>query len=505
MNRVIYRPLSSYSGKSIFVTNRKTRYNSSKAPFKMTHYDAIIVGSGQAGTPLAKAFADAGKKTAIIDRAHIGGTCVNEGCTPTKTMISSGRVAYLTKRARDYGVHYVGDVQVDMAKVRERKRDIVKSFSGGNRARLEKAGVDILMGEASFVGAQSLSVRMNEGGYSQVTGELIFLNVGERPSRPSIPGLDGVEKKLVLDSTSIMELDKVPSHLVVLGGGYISLEFGQLFRRLGSQVTIIQRGKQLVPREDPDIAECLLKILQEDGIAVHLSASVESVSGGVEPVKVNFNAAGESFSVSGSHLLLATGRIPNSDSLNLPVVGVETTARGHIVVNEELATSASGIYALGDVHGGPAFTHISYDDYRIIRANHLPKSVPSTTPAMVTTKVSSSRNLVPYVVYTDPQLGHVGLHASDLKGRNVKTASMPMTYIARALETDETRGMMKAAVDAETGEILGFTCLGVEGGEVMAIVQTAMMGGVKWWDLEAAVWAHPSLAEGLNTLWGFLE
>ncbi|KAJ9134471.1 FAD/NAD(P)-binding domain-containing protein [Pleurostoma richardsiae] len=484
------------------------------------HYDAIIVGSGQCGTPLASAFASAGRKTAIIDRAHIGGTCVNEGCTPTKTMIASGRVAYLARRGADYGVRFSspaapspGDsVQVDMATIRRRKRDIVASFSGGSEARLRKNGVDILNGEARFTAPKTLAVQMNDGGAEKtVTGDVIVLNVGLRPSRPELEGLDTVAKERVLDSTSIMELSEVPKHLIVLGGGYIGLEFGQLFRRLGAEVTIVQRAGQLAPKEDADVAQCLLDILKEDGVDVHLSSRAISIASGSDghlPLTLEIQPeSGSSISVRGSHILLATGRIPNTDTLGLDIAGVKTTPKGHYIVDDQLATSAPGIYGLGDAHGGPAFTHISYDDFRIIRANLIPSAVPPTTPVMATTAASKSRNLVPYVMYTDPQLGHVGLHEADLKatGRKIKVAKMPMSYVARALETDETRGMMKAAVDAETGEILGFTCLGLEGGEVMAVMQTAIMGGVKWWDLEAAVWAHPSLAESLNNLWGLLE
>lgn len=485
------------------------------------HYDAIILGSGQAGTPLANAAAAAGSKVAVVDRAHVGGTCVNEGCTPTKTMIASGRVAYLARRAwTDYGVgDPQGRVGVDMAKVRQRKRDIVRRFRGGGEQRLAKAGVDVILGEGSFVAGReenTLSVKMVDGGEErEISADLVFINVGEGPSRPEIPGLEGINPKIVLDSTSIMELDEVPEHLVVLGGGYIGLEFGQLFRRLGSQVTIVQRGKQLVPREDEDVAEAMLSILSEDGITVNLSASATSI-GPDMPATDNLDQSrgfimnikrqsGEDFEIQGTHLLVATGRTPKTAGLNLDAVGIKTTLKGHIVVNDKFETGVPGIYALGDVHGGPAFTHMSYDDYRIIRANLLPGQTPSTAPPMPTSTVSRSRNLTPYVVYTDPQLGHVGLHARDLEGRKTRTAKMPMSYVARALETDETRGLMKATVDAETGEILGFTCLGVEGGEIMAVAQTAMMGGLKWWDLEAAVWAHPSLAESLNNLWGHFE
>lgn len=474
-----------------------------------THYDVLVIGSGQSGNPVAKAFAKAGKKTAVIERSSLGGTCVNVGCTPTKTMIASGKAAYLARRGADYGVH-TKDLRVDMEKVRERKREIVKQWNSGSVRGLEQAGVDVLMGDASFVGDKKVKVKMNDGGEREVTAETVFLNVGERPAKPDIQGLEGIDPARILNSTTVMELDKVPKHLIVLGGGYVGLEFGQLFRRLGAEVTIIQRGKQLVPREDPDIADCVLDIFKEDGITVHLSSTVKSIEKNKDadtPFTVKVQTSNEVVDVPASHLLLAAGRVPNTDGLNLDSIGVETTSRGHIVVDEKLKTTAPGVYALGDGHGGPAFTHISYDDFRIIRTNFLPESTSSTTPSMPDTKTSRSRNLTPYVVYTDPQLGHVGLHARDLKesGREYKTASMPMSYVARALETAEPRGMIKATVDAKTGEILGFTCLGIEGGEVMSIVQTAMMGGLKWWDLEAAVYAHPTLAESLNNLWAYLK
>jgi len=449
-----------------------------------THFNVLFLGSGQSANPLAKAFANAGKAVAMVERSALGGTCVNVGCTPTKTIISSGRVAYLARRAADYGVH-AGPVGVDMKTIRQRKRDIVEQWNSGSVKMLEGAGVNILMGEGRFVGERTVEIEGNAGGRVEVSADTVFVSVGERPSRPEIPGLDDVEPARVVNSTTIMELDVLPKHLVVFGGGYIGLEFGHLFRRLGAEVTIIQRAKQLIPREDADVAEELRAIMEEDGIKVHLKSTVASIS----PTKladqlfeVHVTTPQGERSIAGSHILLATGRVPNSDRLNLDAAGIKTDVRGHVVVDDKLRTSAKNVYALGDVHGGPAFTHISYDDWRIIRTNLLqPPS--ATTPAMPTTESSKSRVLTPYVMYTDPQMGHVGLHERDLEGRNTKTAIMPMSRVARAAETAETRGMMKAIVDADTGEILSFTCLGIEGGEIMSLVQTAMMGGLKWWDL----------------------
>lgn len=473
-------------------------------------YDILFLGSGQSANPLAKLFAQSGRKTAVVERATLGGTCVNVGCTPTKTMIASGRAAYLARRGADYGVR-TGEISVDMEKVRQRKRDIVERWHDGSVKGLEGAGVDIFMGQASFVDEKKVKVVLNDGGEKELTADTVFVSVGERPSSPDIPGLGDVDASRVLNSTTIMELDVVPKHLVVVGGGYIGMEFGQLFRRLGAEVTVLQRGKQLLPREDPEVAACLLDIVKEDGMTIHLSSSVESVAVSNDantPLKVRFQTETEAKDVGASHILLAAGRVPNTDGLNLPAAGIKTTGRGHVIVNDKLQTSAPKVYALGDCHGGPAFTHISYDDFRVIRNNLLPETLPPTTPQLATTDASISRVLVPYVVYTDPQLGHIGQHERDFElgsDRKVKTASMPMSYVARALETDESRGMMKATVDAETGEILGFTCLGLEGGEVMSIMQAAMMGKLKWWDLEAAVWAHPTLAESLNNLWGHFK
>jgi pyruvate/2-oxoglutarate dehydrogenase complex dihydrolipoamide dehydrogenase (E3) component len=281
----------------------------------------------------------------------------------------------------------------------------------------------------------------------------------------------------------------------------VGLEFAQLFRRLGSNVTVIQRGKQLLPREDPEVAKCMLDILEEDGLTIHLeTAAQRASSSSPNSIKLVCSSKDGEISVTGSHLLVATGRIPNSDMLNLKATGVQTNSKGYIISNEKLETTSPNIYVLGDVKGPPAFTHISYDDFRIIQANHITKSGPELT---------TTNRIVPYVVYTDPQLGHVGLHEHEARiqfpTRHIQTATMPMAYVARALETDESRGMMKAVIDADSGEILGFTCLGIEGGELMSVVQMAMMGKVHYTTLQNAVWSHPALAESLNNVWGFLK
>src|SRR5713226_860232 len=396
-----------------------------------THCDAVVIGAGQAGGPLSTALARAGHHTALIEREHIGGTCINDGCTPTKTMVASGRVAYLAKRAADYGVN-TGPVTVDMTVVRQRKRAIVDIFRNGSQGRIENTkGVDLLMGEASFIGPKTLEVRLNNGDVRQVTASTMLINAGARPAKPS---MNGIETVSTLDSTSIMELDQVPEHLLVVGGGYIGLEFGQMFRRFGSQVTVIQRGANLLAREDSDVAEEVANIMREDGLEVLLETkpvSVKQLSQGNIQLTVQ-TKTGER-TLNGSHLLMAAGRVPNTDWLNLEAAGIQTDKRGFIQVNERLETNVPGVYALGDIKGGPAFTHISYDDFRIIRTNLLEKG-----------NASIRDRLVPYTVFIDPQLGRVGLSESEARasGRAIRVAKMPMNDVARALEVAEPRGFM---------------------------------------------------------------
>jgi pyruvate/2-oxoglutarate dehydrogenase complex dihydrolipoamide dehydrogenase (E3) component len=453
-------------------------------------FQAIVIGSGQGGNPLCMSLARAGIRTALIERKHVGGTCVNEGCTPTKTMVASARVAYLAARGAHYGVH-TGDIRIDMERIRERKRNIVDAFRTRNEEGIKHTpNLELIFGEASFTGPKSVLVKLRDGGQRALTGERIFINAG---ARPKVPAIEGLKDVAFLDSTSIMELDAVPGHLIVLGGGYVGLEFGQMFRRFGSHVTIVQSGGQLLSGEDADVAGAVGAILKQDGIEVLLSARATRVTkeGAKIRVTVNMEMSGESRDLDGSHLLVATGRTPNTDTLNVAAAGVAIDKRGFIQVNSKLETNVPGIFALGDIKGGPAFTHISYDDFRILRTNLIEKGSASTDGRMV-----------PYTLYIDPQLGRVGLTESEARAQNkkVRVARMPMTSVARALETDETRGFMKALVDPSTDQILGAAILGLEGGEIMSILEVAMMGKVPCDVLHNATFAHPTLAESLNNL-----
>jgi pyruvate/2-oxoglutarate dehydrogenase complex dihydrolipoamide dehydrogenase (E3) component len=457
------------------------------------HFDAVVVGAGQGGGPLASALARSGRRTALIEREHVGGTCINVGCTPTKTMVASARAAYLARRGADYGVE-IGPVHVDMAAVRQRKRAVVASFRSGSERRIEETpGLELIRGDARFTGPKALRVDVPDGRLD-LTADQIFLDVGTRPAPPSLPGLDRVP---ALDSTSIMELDALPEHLLVLGGGYVGLEFSQMFRRFGSRVTVVQRGQRLLGREDDDVADAIAGILREDGIAVLLETEARAVAPGSEGgIQLTVKDAHGEQVLPGSHLLTAVGRAPNTDGLALEKSGVATDEKGYIRVDERLATNVPGIYALGDVTGGPAFTHISYDDFRILRTNLIDGGDATT-----------SGRLVPYTVFTDPQLGRVGLTEAEARqqGRAVRVATLPMSDVARAVEVDETRGFLKAIVDAGNDQILGFAALAMEGGENMAAVQIAMLGKLPYTALRDGIFAHPTLAESFNNLFASIE
>src|SRR5216117_3411958 len=456
-------------------------------------YDAIVIGSGQGGTPLSTALAAAGMHTALIERKHVGGTCINVGCTPTKTIVASGRVAYLARRAKDYGVN-AGRVTVDMRRVVKRKRGVVESFRSYGQKTLEKtANVELIFGEARLKDAKRVVVELRRGGTRELDGKRIVINTGGRPAVPPIEGLDRVP---FLDSTSIMELTELPGHLIVLGGGYIGLEFCQMFRRFGARVTIVNRDPRLILREDPDVSAEVEKILKEDGIEVLNSAQVTRVETSGGGVRVLLQSREGAKNISGSHLLLALGRVPNSDRLNLAAAGVQTDKLGYIEVDARLETKVPGIYAIGDVKGGPAFTHISYDDFRILRENWLNGG-----------NATIEGRLVPNCIFIDPQLATVGMNETEAQKRGIdyRVAKLPMTGVARAQEMSETRGFMKAIVDAKTQQILGCTILGVEGGEIMSMLQIAMMGKLPYPAIKEAIFAHPTLAESLNNLFMTLD
>src|SRR5437773_1625885 len=456
-------------------------------------FDTVIIGTGQSGKPLAIALARAGRKVAVIEREQVGGTCINVGCTPTKTMVASGRVAYLARRAKDYGVG-TGPVTVDMRRVYKRKRRIVESFRHYVQKTLEKtANIELIFGEARFRDAKSVVVELKAGGTREIEGRKIVINTGCRPAVPTVPGLDRVP---FLDSSSIMELTEPPRHLIVLGGGYVGLEFCQMFRRFGVRVTVVNRDPRLILREDPDVSGEVEKILEEDGIEILNSTQVTLVEKMKAGVRVVLGTGKRSKKISGSHLLLALGRVPNSDRLNLGAAGVETDNSGFIKVNPKLETTAPGVYAIGDVKGGPAFTHISYDDFRVLRTHLLDGG-----------DASIAAPLVPHTIFIGPHLGRIGLTETEAtaQGFDVQVAELPLSGVARAQEMSETRGFMKAIVDAKTQQILGCTVLGVEGGEIMSMLQIAMMGKLPYPAIKEAIFAHPTLAESLNNLFMTLD
>ena len=474
-----------------------------------THWDLIVIGAGQGGLPLARAFSRGGRRVALVERVHVGGTCINEGCSPTKTVIASARVAYLARRAASYGVRARDDAAerhaassalvVDLDRVHERKQQIVDSFRSGDERSLASAGVALSRGQARFIGPRTVRVTASGGDGEAdadadartLSADLVVINTGLRAAVPALPGLDTVP---YLTSTSVLELTDCPAHLIVLGGGYVGLEFAQAFRRFGSRVTIVQRDAQLLPREDTDVAEAVTAIMRDDGIDVIRAAEairVERTDGGVRLLWRPRGADGDETAVDGTRLLVATGRVPNTGDLGLDAAGVETDPRGYVRVNERLETTAQGVYAIGDVKGGPAFTHISYDDFRILRTNLLERGSATT-----------AERVVPYTVFIDPQLGAIGMTEREARqaGKRVRVATLPMSSVARALEVDETRGLMKAVVDADTNEILGARVLGLEGGELATLFQIAMMGKLPYTALRDAVFSHPTLAESLNNL-----
>jgi pyruvate/2-oxoglutarate dehydrogenase complex dihydrolipoamide dehydrogenase (E3) component len=460
-------------------------------------FDAIVIGSGQGGNPLAKAMAEAGWKTAVIERKHVGGTCVNVGCTPTKTLVASARVAYLARRARDFGVMIKGGssaVAIDMAAVIARKREVVAVWRTGSEKSIEDtANLTLVRGEASFAGAHEVSVALLNGGLKTLEAKRIFINTGARAAVPNIAGLSEVP---FLDNESILELETLPEHLIVLGGGYIALEFAQMFRRFGSAVTVVQKAATLAEHEDADVSAEIATILREDGVNVLLQADATRVQREGSTTVLTVKVDGVERELRGSHLLVAVGRVPNTEVLHCERAGVELDAHGFVKANPRLETTAVGIWAIGDVKGGPAFTHISYDDYRVLRTNLLENGTRETTGRPV-----------PYTLFIDPELGRIGMTEDEAQkaGKKIKVAKLPMSSVARAFESAETRGFLKAVVDAETDQILGAAVLGVDGGEIAAQIQIAMMGNLTASILREGIWSHPTRAEALNRLFSSYE
>jgi pyruvate/2-oxoglutarate dehydrogenase complex dihydrolipoamide dehydrogenase (E3) component len=457
-------------------------------------FDVIVIGAGQGGGPIASAFARDGRKTALVEREFAGGSCVNWGCTPTKTMIASGRIAHLARRAGDYGVH-TGELSIDMVTVRQRKRDTVKTFRDGSRSGIESTeGLEYIHGEARFTGEKIIEIALTDGGSRNVRAETFILDVGERPRPLSVDNPDNVT---IHDARSIMELGNVPRHLLIIGGGPVGLEFGQLFRRLGAEVTIVHRGERLLSREDADIAAAVAEVLRNDGITLELNASTMGITDAGDNVTVTIERKdGSRLAISASHVLNAAGHIPNTDSLDVEKTGLALDEKGYIETNNRLETTIPGIYAIGDIRPGPKFTHISYDDYRILQANLIDGG-----------NRSVDDRPVPYTTFIDPQLGRIGLTEGQAREQGVPylIGKLEMSGVARAIETGETRGFMKVLVHAETERILGAAVLGIEGGEVAAMIQIAMMGDLPYTALRDGVFAHPTLAESLNNVLGTLK
>lgn len=449
----------------------------------MNRFDIIVIGSGQGGVPFATRAAAEGRRTLLVERDRLGGTCINRGCTPTKTMVASARAAHVARNAARLGVR-VSEVTVDFSAVIRRKNDIVQQWQDGIARRLDRAGgaLTTLSGHARFSGPGVIDV---EG--DRYSAETIVVNVGCRPAAPPLPGLDSVP---FLDSTSIMELERAPEHLIVLGGGYIGCEFGQMFRRFGSDVTIINRGSHLVDREDEDVSESLEDVFRTEGIALRLGRQVTCVRGTPEAVTVVLD---DGSTVSGSHLLVAVGRSPNTADLGCGRAGIELDGRGFIVVDDEYRTTVPGTYAIGDVTGGPQFTHTSWDDHRILWDLLWNRNGRTRTRA---------DRLIPYAVFTDPQVARVGLSERDAQrqGIDYEVATMPFGYVARAIELDETAGVMKLLIDPDSERILGAAIVGIEAGELIHVFATLIQAGATpraIVDIEAV---HPTLSEGLQSL-----
>jgi pyruvate/2-oxoglutarate dehydrogenase complex dihydrolipoamide dehydrogenase (E3) component len=455
----------------------------------MKTHDAIVIGSGQGGVPLATNLADQGWSVALIEKGEVGGSCINYGCTPTKTMISSARMAHYARVAPEFGIH-PGEIKVDMAAVVARKNEIVDSFRSGVLEQIDSSpNVTLYHGHGRFTAPHEVGINGET-----LKSDKIFINTGTRPRFPALPGLDQVE---VLTNRNIMDLQELPAHLIALGGSYLGLEFGQMFRRLGSEVTVVEMSDRIAAREDAEISDSLREALEAEGMKFHLGSTATKVEKTADGLEVTVKKKdGTTERIEGTHLLMSIGQVPNSDDLGLDKAGIATDKNGYIQHNGKLETNIPGIWVLGDVKGGPAFTHVSYDDYLVIFDN------------LVNRKNRTIDNrVVPYALYTDPELGRFGLTEREAraKGYRLKIGSLPMSHIARAIERGETRGLMKIVINADNDRILGATILGADGGELVQTLMTLMRANAPYTLFENAMFIHPTLTEGFFALMANVE
>jgi pyruvate/2-oxoglutarate dehydrogenase complex dihydrolipoamide dehydrogenase (E3) component len=451
------------------------------------HYDDLVLGSGEAGKYIAWTLAKEGRRVAVIERELIGGSCPNVACLPSKNVIYSAKVAALCRRGAEFGIE-TGPVSIDMRGVRQRKRSMVDDLIAVHRRNYSNSGAELIMGEGRFLAPKTIEVRACGGHVRKLTGGRIFLDVGTHATIPDVPGLCDSG---ALTHVEALELDHVPDHLIVLGGGYIGLEFSQPMRRFGARVTILERGPHVASREDADVSAVLEQQYAEEGIDIMLGAQAVEVTGrSGQSVSVRVSTTAGEQVIEGSELLVATGRTPNTRDIGLDVAGVELDERGYIKVNERLETSALDVWAMGECAGGPQFTHVAFDDYRIVRDN------------LSGGRRTTTDRLIPYCVFTDPELGRVGLNESQARraGINYRVSKVPMTSVLRTRTLSEPRGFLKALVAAEGDRLLGFTALGAEAGELIAVVQIAMVAGAPYTQLRDAILTHPTMAEGFTVL-----
>jgi pyruvate/2-oxoglutarate dehydrogenase complex dihydrolipoamide dehydrogenase (E3) component len=455
------------------------------------HFDILVLGSGEGGKYLAWHLASSGQRTAVVERKWIGGSCPNINCLPSKNEVWSAKIADLVHHAAKFGM-VTGPTAIDMRLVRQRKREMVEGLIAMHLEKYKASGAELIMGTGRFVAPKTVEVRLNDGGARVLAGDKVFLNLGTHAAIPPVPGLADAQP---LTNIELLELDRVPEHLLILGGGYVGLEFAQAYRRFGSRVTVIEHGPQLVGREDEDVAEELRRILQTEEIDILLGADILKVTGrSGGSVRVLIRTSRGEQTLAATDLLVATGRIPNTAAIGLELAGVGLDARGYVQVNESLETTAPDVWAIGECAGSPQFTHVSFDDYRTIRHN-------------LSGQFRSTRDrLVPYCLFTDPPLARVGLSERDSQqqGIAVRVAKLPMSAVLRTRTTGETAGFMKVLVEAAGDRILGFVMIGPEAGEVMATVQIAMLGGLPSTILRDAILTHPTMAEGLNALFAAL-